>query len=308
MRETAGHEDAWVLARLTALERENRRLWSGLAALGVALVGICAAAAFLATSTALSGSRGSGATGDAGARLVAGDLTLSGALRVVDDAGRSLVFIGREPATGAGSGQAVIGLFAGAGDSAPTQTIRLATSPKGSALSLSTPDGTSSSSVFAGQDGALLELRRGEIARLISERDPGAATRRRAPEPSAGPRAEAPASAPAALRGVERGALVDLNDPALQPIGDGLYVGRLSLSDQSGVLRVQGRLVNATSVEQTRAEFRLSVAGRELPFIVARIGAGGSTAFTLEIPSASAGALREARIRWVRSTLSYLSE
>lgn len=308
MPETAGDEDAWVLARLSALERENRRLWTGLAALGVMLVGICAAAAFLATSTALPGGRDSGGLGNAGAQLVASDLTLRGALRVVDDAGRSLVFIGREPTASAGSGQAVIGLFAGAGDAVPTQTIRLATSAKGSALSLSTPEGTSSSSVFAGQNGALIELRRGETARQISERDPGSAVRGRAAEPGAVARTEAPASAPAALRGVEHGALVDLNDPALQPIGDGLYVGRLSLSDRSGVLRVQGRLVNATSVEQTRAEFRLSVAGRELPFIVSRIGAGASTAFTLELPSASAAALREARIRWVRSTLSYLSE
>ena len=106
----------------------------------------------------------------------------------------------------------------------------------------------------------------------------------------------------------ERGAIVDLSDPALQLVGDGIYVGQLSLSDQSGVLRVTGRLVNATSVDQLRAEFRLSVAGRDLPFSVGRIPAGSSTSFTVELPSTNSSALRTSRLRWLRSTLSYASD
>ena len=94
----------------------------------------------------------------------------------------------------------------------------------------------------------------------------------------------------------------------LQALGQDFYVGKLSLSDESGGLRVSGRIVNASSVDQLRVEFRLSVANRELPFSVARIGAGNSTPFALEIPRASNAELREARIRWVRSTLSYGTE
>ena len=105
-----------------------------------------------------------------------------------------------------------------------------------------------------------------------------------------------------------RGISVDLTDPVLQALGQGLYVGKLSLSDESGGLRVSGRIVNASSVDQLRAEFRLFVADRELPFTVARIGAGNSTPFALEIPRASSADLRDARIRWVRSTLSYGTE
>ena len=120
-----------------------------------------------------------------------------------------------------------------------------------------------------------------------------------------GKRAEAPARAASAS---ERGTTVDLSDPAIQPLGGGFFVGQLSLSDQSGVLRVSGRLINATSIDQLRAEFRLTVAGRELPFSVGKISAGSSTAFTVELPSASQAALRSAQLRWVRSTLSYLSE
>ena len=311
MPETASDEDAWVASRLSALERANRRLWAGLGALAVTLVGISITAVFAAARIDVPGFGASGRADGTGATLVADDVTVRGALRVVDEAGRNLVFIGREPASAgssASSRQAVIGLFAGPSAAPPTQTVRLATSALGSALSLSTPDGASSSSIFAGADGASFELRRGEKSRQISERDAGETARFRKPESVSGNRIEGPAIARGGPRGSERGEPVDLNDPALQPIGDGLYVGRLSISDQSGVLRVQGRIVNASSVGLVRAEFRLTVAGRERPFGVGRIEAGSSSGFTVEIPSSSAASLREAHIRWVRSTLSYLSE
>lgn len=311
MPETTGNEDGWVVARISALERANRRLWASLAALGMTLVSVCIAALFFAASVGLPGQAGFRSGGQGARRVVADDITVSGALRVVDEAGRNLVFIGRErPAAGAGSGagQAVIGLFASPGDAAPQQTIRLATSALGSALSLSTPDGSSTSSIFAGASGSLLELRRGETSQVLSEDATDLAPGGRAVTSRESRRTEAPAVPGANSDGRERGAVVDLNDPALQPLGNGFYVGRLSISDQSGVLRVSGRLVNATSVDQMRAEFRLTVAGRELPFSVGQIEAGGSTAFAVELPSVSAAALRSARFRWVRSTLSYLSD
>lgn len=307
MDETTGNEDAWVVARLAALEHANHRLWIGLAALGMTLVSVCLVGLFLAASIELPSDANSRTGSASGRSLVVDDVTVRGALRVVDEAGQSLVWIGRErtPAgTSAGTGQAVIGLFAGTSSAAPQQTIRLATSTLGSALSLSTPDGSDSASVFAGESGVSIELRRGETSRLISEQAEGAPGARSLERH--GKRAEAVMRA--AAGDSERGAIVDLSDPALQLVGDGFYVGQLSLSDQSGVLRVSGRLVNATSVDQLRAEFRLSVAGRDLPFSVGRIPAGSSTAFTVELPSANAAALRAARLRWLRSTLSYASD
>ncbi len=312
MDENAGNEDGWVMARLVALEQANRRLWIGLGALAMTLVSVCLAAFLVAASLDLPAHAGSGAGGASAGSFVADDVTVSGSLRVVDEAGRNLVWIGREPAPAGAStapSQAVIGLFAGASsEEAPLQTIRLATSPLGSALSLSTPDGSESVSAFAGGSGVALELRRGEASRVISERADGAPAAREPAAKGVGKRAEAPAIATSAAGEAERGTIVDLSDPAIQPLGGGFYVGQLSLSDQGGVLRVSGRLINATSVDQLRAEFRLTVAGRELPFSVGRISAGSSTAFTVELPSANAAALRAARLRWVRSTLSYLSE
>ena len=307
MDETTGNEDAWLVARLAALERANRRLWIVLAALGMTFVSVCLAALFLAASLDLPFDANPRTGSASGGSIVVDDVTVRGELRVVDEAGQSLVWIGREhtPAgTSVGTGQAVIGLFADAGSAAPQQTIRLATSTLGSALSLSTPDGSDSASVFAGESGVSIELRRGETSRLISERAEGAPGAR-SPERQ-GKRAEAVTRAAAGES--ERGAIVDLSDPAFQPLGDGFFVGQLSLSDQSGVLRVSGRLVNATSVDQLRAEFRLSVAGRDLPFSVGKISAGSGTAFSVELPSAKAAAPRAARLRWMRSTLSYASD
>jgi len=316
MDETAGNTDGWVVARVAALERANRRLWTGLAVLGMTLLSVCLAGIFFVSTVELPAGTATSASETRGGNVVANDVTVRGALRVVDDAGRNVVWIGRESKPGgaaSGAGQAVIGLFAGAAGAAPQQTIRLATSALGSALSLSTPDGADSASVFAGGSGVSLELRRGEISHVLSERAVGAqepraaATESRRAETTERRRSEAPLAATPATGEAARGTRVDLSDPVLQPLGNGFYVGRLSLSDQGGVLRVSGRLVNVTSVDQLRAEFRLSVAGRELPFSVGRIAAGDSADFAVELPSANTAALRDARMRWVRSTVSYLA-
>ncbi len=315
MDETTRDEDGWVMARLVALEQANRRLWLGIGALFMTLISVALAGFLFVSNVELDVP----AAGAAGGSLEATDLTLRGALRVVDEDGRNLVWIGREPASAGASAapaQSVIGLFSAAGAEAPLQTVRLATSPQGSALSLSTPDGSESVSAFAGDAGVALELRRGEKTHVLSERSEAKAAAGAPASPPAplaretqpaGKRSEAPATA---SRGsdAEKGTAVDLSDPTIQPLGADFYVGQLALDDSRGVLRVSGRLINASSVDQLRAEFRLTVGGRELPFSVGRIPAGGSTAFTVELPSVSSSALRSARLRWVRSTLSYLTE
>lgn len=316
MDQPVGNEDAWVLSRITALERGNRRLWITIAALAMMLVSVCLAIVLFAASVELPDGTKVAGVGTSRGDLDTDDLTVHGALRVVDAQDRNLVWIGAEPVVagaGATAGQTVIGLFAGGTADSPQQTVRLATSARGSALALSTPDGTRSASIFAGENGGSLELRRGETTRLISERpDSEPATRAPAPAEAAPTgtttRAETPTVSASASADGARGSVVDLSDPAMHPIGNGFYVGRLSLSDERGGLRVSGRLVNAESVDQLRAEFRLTVAGREVPFSVARIAAGAGTDFAVEIPDADAAALRTARMRWVRSTVSYISD
>ena len=100
-------------------------------------------------------------------------------------------------------------------------------------------------------------------------------------------------------------ASIDLTDPVLQSIGSGFLVSPTSVTDSNGALRVRGRIVNETSLDQARAEFRLAVGGREVPFTVARIGAGDSAPFVVELPQSAAADVRSARMRWTRSSVSY---
>src|SRR5262249_8314224 len=154
--------DAWVVARIGELERANRRLWIGIGALfttlaSLALAGGLFAARFEVPAAMVASPSGGGA-------LKVDELEVRRALRVVDDDGRNLVWLGREKAgTGAAatSGeQTVLGLFAASDSGDPQQTVRIATSKLGSALSLSSLDGAASSSLFAGKTGVSLELRR----------------------------------------------------------------------------------------------------------------------------------------------------
>jgi len=323
--------DAWVVARISALERANRRLWVGITAVFTTLVSLAIAGGLFAAYFELPAGAASSGTSDA---LSVGDLEVRNSLRVVDAEGRNLVWLGRE-ARHAGDPQVVLGLFAAAGSGEPQQTIRVATSALGSALSLSSPDGGTSSSLFAGTGGASLELRRGATVATLTEKAASAATQAQA---GAAPAAEAaaPEAAPApplmrmratresagsasppalseadalAARGLGEGGsvTVDLTNPTLQSLGSGFFVGPTSVTDSSGGLRVRGRIVNTTSVDQARAEFRLGVGKREVSFSVARVAAGGSAPFAVELPDGKAD-VRAARMRWLRSTVRYGEE
>ena len=312
--------DAWVVARLGALERANRRLWIGVGALFTTLVSLGIAGGLFAAHFEIPGAPASGGVTE---QLTVGDLEVRNAIRVVDDAGRNLAWVGREAQSG-GATQAVVGLYAaapGAGDS--QQTIRIATSSLGSALSLASADGANSSSLFAGKTGVSLELRRGNSATTYTDKA-GAPSSAAAQEAAPPPPAPVPESAPAAEapagRRTEADALagrwtsdvgtftVDLTNPTLQSLGSGFLVGPTSVTDSSGGLRVRGRIVNTTSVDQSRAEFKLGVGKREVSFLVARVSAGGSAPFAVELPENSKADVRAARMRWLRSTVRYGEE
>ncbi len=321
--------DAWVVARISALERANRRLWVGITAVFTTLVSLAIAGGLFAAYFELPAG---GASGGASDQLSVGDLEVRNSLRVVDADGRNLVWLGREAGRG-GDPQVVLGLFAAAGSGEPQQTIRVATSALGSALSLSSPDGGTSSSLFAGKAVASLELRRGATVATFTEKaapgptpaqagaapasPPAAPEAAPAPPPMRATREPAGPAAPAALaeadalaaRGAGEGGsvTVDLTNPTLQSLGSGFFVGPTSVTDSSGGLRVRGRIVNATSVDQSQAEFRLGVGKREVSFSVARVGAGGSAPFAVELPDGKAD-VRAARMRWLRSTVRYGEE
>ena len=301
--------DAWVVARIGALERANRRLWIGVAASFTTLVSLGIAAAMFAAHLELPGGI---APGEAlpGALHVE-ELEVRRALRVVDGDGHTLISLGREDKPVGGSPQAVVALFAG--EQGSQQTIRLATSSLGSALSLSSLDGGASSSLFAGASGVSLELRRGASVRTLNElRETGGAIAASAPAQVASSRAAAApqgeSEALAARAAGDGTALVDLTNPTLQAVGSGFLVGPSSVTDSSGGLRVRGRIVNATSVDQSRAEFRIALGAREVSFTVARVSAGRSAPFAVELQAGGKADVRAAHMRWVRSDVAYGEE
>jgi hypothetical protein len=312
--------DAWVVARIGELERANRRLWIGIAALFTTLASLGIAGGLFAAHFEVPAT-GVGA-GPGGGALKVDELEVRHALRIVDDQGRDLVWLGREAGPGAAvaSGeQTVLGLFAASDSDEPQQTVRVATSKLGSALSLSSLDGAASSSLFAGKTGVSLELRRGSAVSSFSEKS-GAPAAAAAPAPAPPQPAPAPAAVPpggprtesdvvaARVTPDSSAASVDLTNPTLQSLGSGFFVGPTSVTDSAGGIRVRGRIVNATSVDQARAEFRLTVGKREVAFSVARIAAGSSAPFALEMAQAPSSEIRAARMRWVRSSVSYGAE
>jgi hypothetical protein len=311
MERKVEHEDAWVVARIAALERANRRLWVTLGALLMVFVSLGIAGAMFAAQLEL--------PNGVGGALKVDDLEIRRALRVVDEEGHDLIWLGREPERkGSAGGQAVLGLFAPQSSGATEQTVRIATSPLGSGLSLSTPDGSSSTSLFAGTSGVSLELRRGSATRSFSEKsDAGMAVAAAPPAvtPAAAPAgrpasdsAKAEAVALAARAGDSSGNSVDLTNPALQALGSGFFVSPISVMDANDGLRVRGRILNTTSVDQLRADFRLVVGGREVVVGVSRIDAGASAPFAVDLPHAGSANVKAARMRWERSTVAYAAD
>src|SRR5258706_10112019 len=121
--------DAWVVARISALERANRRLWVGITAVFTTLVSLAIAGGLFAAYFQLPAG---GASGGASDQLSVGDLEVRNSLRVVDADRRNLVWLGREAGPG-GDPQVALGLFAAAGAGGPQQPLRFAPSPLGSA-------------------------------------------------------------------------------------------------------------------------------------------------------------------------------
>jgi pyruvate/2-oxoglutarate dehydrogenase complex dihydrolipoamide acyltransferase (E2) component len=314
--------DAWLVARIGALERANRRLWIGIGALFTTLASLAIAGLLFAAHFEVPAPRvGANPTGGT---LRVDEIEVRRALRIVDDQGHDLVWLGRETAgasagaAAAGGEQTVLGLFAAGDSTEPQQTVRVATSKLGSALSLSSLDGGASSSLFAGKTGVALELRRGSALTSWSEKSGSPAAAAPAAAPSPAEPTAAPAAAPSGRRAesevlaakvtTDSGASVDLTNPTLQALGSGFFVGPASVTDSPGGIRVRGRIVNATSVDQARAEFRLTVGRREVAFSVARIAAGASAPFALEMAQSPSSEIRTAHMRWVRSAVSYGTE
>jgi hypothetical protein len=216
------------------------------------------------------------------------ELTVRGALHVVDENGRELAYLGQE---GKNGGPIVLNLFSPESPE-PRQTLRMAATASGSAISMQSPLGTSTLTLYATDSGPEIELGRGSRRKVISEHT--------------GPRSTA-VLPPVSARGNGQVGLVDLTLPAIQEIGNGFMVVQLGLAKQGTGVRVSGRVINSTSVQHAGIQFGISVGGQSQRFDINLISPGNSTGFAVDIPDVRLDDAKTAQIRYLRSTVNYFS-
>jgi len=286
------HRAQLIAARATAFRKLRQRFVVTALFVG-ALAGAAAAVAVMFTTP-----RGEAAATERlqGGTATLDELYLRGSLHVLDDSGREVALLGRESDQKAGP--VVLGLYS------PTegeQTLRLATSESGSAISVRTPNGDSSLTLFAGHSGPELEINQGDQRRVISEQEPAprvvtAAASGRA-LPAVGAASHAPLLGPQAI---------DLATSQLQDVGHGFLVSRLAATAHPNGVRIAGRIINTTSVRHRDLAFRIGLGGHAREFKINLISPGNSTSFAAVIPDASLDSNPAAEIEFLSSTVNYL--
>ncbi len=223
-------------------------------------------------------------------------LLVRGQVELVDESGRRLAFLGREPGEVGGPTPVAFGLY---GDEAEGQMLRMAASSRGAALSLEAPEGETSVSLVAVAGGAQIDLRDGE------------ATRQLAAEPPADLPAVAAGRA-AGERGVPdwRPGTVDPASGAVSnafDVGEGFVAVDLALVASDAGARLSGRMVNGTALTHHGLAFRVTVDGVSETFTIPKISPGNSTGFSLAIPGATSAPVTAPSIEFLGSTIGFHS-
>ncbi len=155
--------ELWALAaRTRTLESHLRR--AVVAGVGVGLAAVALGALALALALLLADEGEPAVERSEFAKLAVGELQLRGGLEIVDEAGRRLAYLGREPSALGSSAPVALGLY----DGKDGQAVRIAASPGGAALSLQAPGGERSVSIVAFPNGAQIDVRDGERATVVS--------------------------------------------------------------------------------------------------------------------------------------------
>ena len=209
------------------------------------------------------------------------NLTVRGAIRIVDDLGNVVAVFGNVPGE-AGKAETLALELRSQNSDGPKETLRLESLASGATLSLRTPDRHSSMTLVSGEAGPYLLMAQGSQQRLIGTENADAL-----PEVGAG--------------GPE-GRELDLLDRRAQALEDGLSAVDLRISRG----RLRGRILNTSSVRHTGIEVDLALADQHLALQIPLVSPGNSTGFAVPLPPGVPEAmLRSARVARVTSTLHY---
>lgn len=173
----------------------------------------------------------------------------------------------------------------------PRQTLRMATSETGAALTLVTPEEDSEVTLAASAYGPEVKLRHAGRTRVLSEE----------PRTAALPAVSATSGRPLPPLAL------DVDMPTVQEIGHGFLVTRLRASEHSDGVVLSGRIINATSLRHTGIDFQISGGGASRGFRIPMISPGNSTGFVVTLPGVSKAGLESARIDYVSSTVTYVA-
>jgi hypothetical protein len=206
------------------------------------------------------------------------NLTVRGAIRIVDEHGNVVALFGNVPGEG---GSETLALELRSADGGQGAAVRLESLESGAALALRTPDRHSAMTLVSGDAGPYLLLAQGSRQRVIGPETADAL-------PAVG------------ARDAERA--LDLTDRRAQPLGEGLSAVDLRVA--RGQLR--GRILNTSSVRHTGVEVELALGDHKLALQVPVISPGNSTGFGVAVPAGlPEPLLRSARVARVTSTLHY---
>lgn len=204
------------------------------------------------------------------------NLTVRGAIRIVDAQGNVVAMLGNVPTASGKNETTLLELRSG-----PRETVRLESLASGATFKLETPDRHSSVTLVSGDAGPYLLMSQGSQQKVMGPSDPEVL-----PAVSSGP-----------MR-----ASVDLLDRRAQPLGDGLF----AVGTRIGKGRLRGRILNTTSVRHTDIEIDLGVGEQTLSLRVPIVSPGNSTGFSIGLPADLPEALlRSASVERLSSTLRY---
>ena len=279
------HQTDLVEARLDALKKLRRFRIITLTGIGVVALVVLE----LVTT------RTEPALAQEGARVVGSkqapldELWVTGAIHLVDYDGRELAVLGREQ----GDGPVVMGLYGPDAEGPARQTLRLAASKSGAALSIRTPEGEASITALVNDQGPELELKRSSTRHLVTEVEPATRTVVASTLPVVG-----------AAR-VAYSPEVEVAAARVQNIGDGFLVAQLNTDARPDGLRLSGRVINASSLKHRKVRFRITLAGQSDVIEIPLISPGNSTSFVRTFADVNLAKADSVRIEYLSSRVTY---